>query len=87
MFLAKIVRRGKPGIYWVLKQTVWDKAERRSKQRYLAGVGASKTIALAKAQAIAQKLGCTVEDLKRTGIRIAEEQLQRRLERRAKSAQ
>jgi len=73
MFLTTGRRKMKDGsyyTYYVLKETYWDKAEKRQKQRYLAYVGVRRTISQEKAEKIAQKLGCSLDALKRVGIRI-----------------
>jgi len=68
MFLAKTLRKsaaGKPLIYWILRETKWDKKEQRLKSHYLAYVGPSTRITRKRAKEIATKVGCTVEDLSR----------------------
>lgn len=73
MFVAKGVQRknGKVYIFYSLRKAVWDKQAKRQKQVYVAGLGPSRTISLEKAEKIAQKIGCSLDDLKRAGVRIA----------------
>lgn len=66
-----IAKGGRGGKYYVLKQTVWDKKTKAQRQHYVAYLGASKTITLAKARAIAKKLGISLDDLRKVrGLRI-----------------
>lgn len=56
---------------YVLLKAVWDKRERRNKQKYVAYIGKSKTIPLAKAKEICKRKGLKLGDLKRVrGLRV-----------------
>jgi hypothetical protein len=76
MYLIKGRYKKRDGSYytfWVLRETVWDRAQKRSVQRYVAYVGPKRTITLQRAQALAKKIGCTVDDLRRVrGLKIVE---------------
>jgi len=76
MYLAKTYRKdaeGKPLTYWILRETRWDREERRSKNHYLAYVGPSRRITLKRASELAAKLGCSIEELERVKhLRIIE---------------
>lgn len=68
MFLAKNVWKGKSGqkrYYYVLRHSSWDKLKKRPKPRYFAYVGKNPVLTLDKALAICQKLGCSLEELRR----------------------
>lgn len=66
MFLAKtwVTKNGIKYESWVLKKSVWDKELKRSKQVYLAHLGKSKSLSLEKAEAICEKIGVTLDELK-----------------------
>jgi len=78
MFLAKktIKKRladGRVGVYtrYVLAKAIWDKEERRQKQKYVGYVGTKPVLTLAKAKEICKAKGLKLEDLKKVkGLRI-----------------
>lgn len=77
MFLGQSFQKvgGKKYAYWVLKETVWDKELKRNVQKYLAYIGRRPVLTLAKAQAICQKLGITLDELRRVRrLKIIEEE-------------
>jgi len=73
MYLAKQVQRKgrRKYVYYVLRETLWDRKTGTSKQRYLIAVGPKRTITESRARELAQKIskkldrGVTVEDLKK----------------------
>lgn len=68
MFLAKTTRRSGDGslrTYYVLRDSYWDKKLKRQRHRYIAYLGPKPVLTLAKARALARKLDCSLEDLKR----------------------
>lgn len=74
MFLTKQRKKKPNGGYWyswVLRESYWDKAEKRLKQRYVAYVGTKRTITESQARELARKISeklgreVTVEDLRR----------------------
>jgi hypothetical protein len=68
MYIAKtFVRRadGSKRYYFVLRHTVWDKAQRRPVQKYIAYLGVQPIISLERAQEIAEENGLTIDDLRR----------------------
>ena len=75
MYLAEQRKKvnGKVYGYWVLRETIWDKKGQRSVQRYVAYLGTSRTITRTKAKQLAEKIGCSVDDLSRVRrLRILE---------------
>ncbi len=76
MFLARAGKKRKDGsyyTYWVIRHAFWDKKQKRVVLKNLAYLTSNKepVIPLHKAQAIARKLGITVEKLaKIKGLRI-----------------
>ncbi len=71
IFLAKAGRNAK---YYVLRRNFWDEKARAVRQQYLAYVGATPAITLEKAREIAQKIGCSLEELKAVnGLKIVDE--------------
>lgn len=77
MFLGQSFQKvgGKKYAYWVLKETVWDKELKRNVQKYLAYIGRRPVLTLEKAQAICQKLGITLDELRRVRrLKIIEEE-------------
>ena len=66
MFLAKSWKtvNGKRYPQWALKKTVWDKAEKRQRQIYIAYIGTQKTIPLEKARRICADKDITMEELR-----------------------
>ncbi len=77
MYLAKgFTRRanGDKWIYWMLKESEWNKDEKRPVQRYLAYIGPRPELTLAKAKRIAEKLGKSLEELRKVrGLKILDE--------------
>lgn len=79
MFLSrrKIKRRladGRIKVYtfYQLLEAVWDKKERRNRQRYIAYVGKEPVLDFAKAKAICRRKKLKLEALKRVkGLKIA----------------
>jgi hypothetical protein len=68
MYIAKtFVRRadGSKRYYFVLRDTIWDKVQKRPVQKYVAYLGVQPIISLERAQEIAQENGLTIDDLKR----------------------
>jgi hypothetical protein len=67
MFLAKTWKtvNGKRYEAWVLKRGVWDKEQKRHKQVYLAYIGKSRQISIQKARQICEKLGITLQELRK----------------------
>lgn len=67
MFLGQSFQKvgGKKYAYWVLKETVWDKSLKRNVHRYLAYIGRRPVLTLEKARKIAEKLGVSLDDLRR----------------------
>jgi hypothetical protein len=61
------VRRadGTKRYYYLLRRTEWDKRQKRQIARYLAYIGPRPLITLEKAQKIAQRLGITLNDLRK----------------------
>lgn len=75
MFLAKgwKIVKGKRYPFWSLKRSVWDKETKRQKQVYLAYIGTSKRISLEKAHQIIDRLGISLEELRKVrGLSINE---------------
>ncbi len=69
MFLAKQRKKKPEGGYWtawVLRDSYWDREEKRIKQRYIAYVGKKQTITESQARElackVAVKLGITEEE-------------------------
>lgn len=86
MFLAKtwVTKNGVKYESWVLKKSVWDKELKRARQVYLAHLGKSKSLSLEKAQAICEKIGVTLDELravKRLRIRGFRKQPIRKIEK------
>lgn len=68
IFLGKAGRSAK---YYVLKGNFWDAKKKAVKQKYLAYIGATPTITLEKAREIANKIGCSLDELKAVrGLKI-----------------
>jgi hypothetical protein len=68
MYIAKtFVRRadGTKRYYFVLRDTIWDKVQKRPVQKYIAYLGVQPIISLERAQEIAQENGLTIDDLRR----------------------
>jgi hypothetical protein len=68
MYIAKtFVRRadGTKRYYFVLRDTIWDKVQKRPVQKYIAYLGVQPIISLERAQEIAEENGLTIDDLKR----------------------
>jgi hypothetical protein len=68
MYIAKtFVRRadGTKRYYFVLRDTIWDKSQKRPVQKYIAYLGVQPIISLERAQEIAQENGLTIDDLRR----------------------
>jgi hypothetical protein len=67
MFLAKTWKtvNGKRYEAWVLKKGMWDKERKRHKQVYLAYIGKSRRISIQKARQICEKLGITLQELRK----------------------
>jgi len=76
MYLIQGRRKRPDGSYytfWVLRETVWDKSQKRPVQKYLGYVGRYPVISEKKAKQIAKKIGCSIDDLRRVkGLKIIE---------------
>jgi hypothetical protein len=77
MYIAKtFVRRadGTKRYYFVLRHTIWDKAQKRPVQKYIAYLGVQPIITFWRAQEIAEESGLTIDDLRRIrGLTITDD--------------
>jgi hypothetical protein len=77
MYLGKIFQRradGSQRAYYVLTSTVWDKKAKRPRRKYLAYIGTEPSITLKKAREIAQKINCSLDELKAVrGLKIVDD--------------
>jgi hypothetical protein len=67
IFLSKAVRKhsGKAYSYWILKRNTWDPKRKAVRQEYLISVGKNPVLTLAKAKALAKRIGVTLDDLRK----------------------
>lgn len=77
IYLARTFQRRADGSqrdYYVLRENYWDFKQKRQRTRYVAYVGRTKTLSLAKARKLARKIGITLDELRRVrGLRIVED--------------
>jgi len=77
VYLAKSFRKRAtkktPWVYYFLRESVWNPRTSRPRHIYKAYIGPHPVLTLEKAQKIAEKIGCTIDELKRVrGLKIIE---------------
>jgi len=68
IYIAKGFKKlasGKRLIYFVLRQNVWDYAEKRQRTKYIAYLGKCPVLTVEKARKLSEKLGIELEELAR----------------------